>query len=115
MNEQNSVLENQVKRMRRTILNDEDDNSLDVIFKDRIEDAKAVFLDRVYPFDKEIVEIPARYNNWVSRCAIELYNINEDGDYSSYSENALAWTRDEIGLSKKILSELPPPQAGVPK
>jgi hypothetical protein len=26
----------------------------------------------------------------------------------------LAWTRSEIGLSKKLLAELPPPQAGVP-
>lgn len=115
MSEQDCVLENQLKRMRRAILSDEDDDSFDDTFKDRIDDAKYVFLDRVYPFDKEIVEIPARYNNWVSRCAIELYNISEDGDYSSYSENALAWTRAEIGLSKKLLSELPPPQAGVPK
>lgn len=114
MSEQESVLENQLKRMRRAILSDEDDDSLDDTFKDRIDDAKFVFLDRVYPYDKEIIEIPARYNNWVSRCAIELYNISEDGDYSSYSENALAWTRAEIGLSKKLLSELPPPQAGVP-
>lgn len=114
MSEQNSVLENQLKRMRRAILLDDTDDSKDDIFTDRIEDAKFVFLDRVYPYDKEINEIPARYNNWVSRCAIELYNINEDGDYSSYSENALAWTRAEIGLSKKLLSELPPPRAGVP-
>ena len=103
MSEQDTVLKNQLKRMRRAILSCEEDESLDNIFKDRIDDAKFVFLDRVYPFD------------WVSRCAIELYNISEDGDYSSYSENALAWTRAEIGLSKKLLSELPPPQAGVPK
>ena len=114
MSEQ-EVLENQLKRMRREILSNSKDTSYDDIFKDRIDDAKFVFLDRVYPYDKEINTIPARYNNWISRCAIELYNLSEDGDYSSYSENALAWTRAEIGLSKKLLSELPPPQAGVPK
>jgi hypothetical protein len=113
MSEQ-EVLENQLKRMRRVILSNDADKSKDDIFKDRIEDAKLVFLDRVYPYDKDINEIPERYNNWVSRCAIELYNLDEDGDYNSYSENALAWTRSEIGLSKKLLAELPPPQAGVP-
>ena len=115
MSEQDTVLENQLKRMRREILSNSSDKSRDDIFKDRIDDAKFVFLDRVYPYDKDISEVPARYNNWISRCAIELYNLSEDGDYSSYSENALAWTRAEIGLSKKLLAELPPPQAGVPK
>ena len=115
MSEQDTVLKNQIKRMRREILSNANDVSLDDIFKDRIDDAKFVFLDRVYPFDKNITEVPSRYNNWVVRCAIELYNLSEDGDYSSYSENALAWTREEIGLSKKLLAELPPPQAGVPK
>ena len=115
MNVPDCVLEKQLVTMRRVILSDCFDKSLDAVFKDRIEDAKYVFLDRVYPYDKEITEIPPRYNNWIARCAIELYNLSEDGDYSSYSENALAWTRAEIGLSKKLLNELPPPQAGVPK
>lgn len=114
MSEEDVVLEKQLQKMRRAILSDAVNKSLDDIFKDRIDDAKSVFLNRVYPYDKEIIEIPQRYNDWVAKCAIELYNLNEDGDYSSYSENALAWTRTEIGLSSKLLSELPPPQAGVP-
>lgn len=115
MSEQDSVLLNQLKRMRREILSNSAEQSHDDIFKEKIEDAKSVFLDRVYPFDKHITEVPERYANWVVRCAIELYNLEESGDYSSYSENALAWTRAEIGLSSKLLNELPPPQAGVPK
>lgn len=104
----------QIKRMRREILDNVDDPSLDDNFKDYLEGAKNIFLNSVYPFDKNIDEIPTRYYDWQTRCAIELYKLKEDGNYMSYSENALAWTRLKEGLSQDLLNELPPPQAGVP-
>lgn len=115
MGEQDKVLTTQIERMRREILGDSEDTKLDDTFKDMIEDAKLVFLNKVYPFDKDITEIPSRYIGWVTKCAIELYYLKDEGDYSSYSENALAWTKEEMGLSSKLLGELPPPQAGVPR
>ena len=117
MSEQDKVLNAQLERMRREILKNSTNQSEDDTFKDMIDDAKLVFLNKVYPFDKDKTEkdIPSRYTGWVTRCAIELYYLHDEGDYSSYSENALAWTKEEMGLSSKLLGELPPPQAGVPK
>lgn len=100
--------------MRLEILNNASIEEYDDIFKAKLEDALYVFLDKVYPFDKTVHEIPARYKNWQVRCAIELYNLDQDGDYASYSENGLAWTKLSQGLSPNLLRELPPPQAGVP-
>lgn len=115
MSETNTVLDMQLQKMRREILGDKNNSELDDTFEDRLEDAKLVFLNKVYPFDKDITEIPSRYIGWVTKCAIELYYLKDEGDYSSYSENALAWTKEEMGLSSKLLGELPPPQAGVPR
>ena len=114
MSEQSTILTLQLQKMRREILGNINDTSLDDIFKDKLEDAKLVFLDKVYPFDKDISEIPKRYIGWQTRCAIELYNIQEDGDFTSYSENGLSWSKENSGLSLKLIEELPPPQAGVP-
>lgn len=115
MSEQDKVLTSQIERMRREILGNKNNPELDDTFKDRLEDAKLVFLNRVYPFDKNINDIPERYIGWQTRCAIELHYLAEDGDFTSYAENGLSWSKDGSGLSSKLLEELPPPQAGVPK
>ena len=114
MSEQNAVLTEQLKRMRREILNNEDNSEFDATFKDKLSDAKLVFLNKVYPYDKEKNDIPERYIGWQTRCAIELYYLDEDGDFTSYAENGLSWSKDASGLSSKLLNELPPPKAGVP-
>lgn len=114
MSEQDEVLTKQIERMRKEILKDESNNELDDTFKDRLEDAKLVFLNKVYPYDKDKTDMPSRYIGWQTRCAIELYYLEEDGDFTSYSENGLSWSKDNSGLSSKLLDELPPPQAGVP-
>ena len=114
MSEQDTALNPQIERMRREILGDKNDASLDDVFKDKLEDAKLVFLNKVYPFDRDKMDIPKRYIGWQTRCAIELYYLDEDGDFISYSENGLAWAKESTGLSSKLLNELPPPQAGAP-
>lgn len=114
MSEQSAVLTEQIERMRREILGNKKNPELDDTFKDRLKDAKNVFLNKVYPFDKDKNEIPARYTDWQTRCAIELHYLVEDGNYTSYAENGLSWSKDGAGISKDLLNELPPPQAGVP-
>ena len=115
MSEQDEVLNKQIERMRREILKDKNNPESDDTFKDRLEDAKLVFLNRVYPFDKDKNDIPERYIGWQTRCAIELHYLVEDGDFTSYAENGISWSKDGSGLSDKLLGELPPPQAGVPR
>lgn len=113
MGEQEAV-NPQILRMRREILGDKNNDSLDEAFNDKLEDAKLIFLNKVYPFDREKTDIPERYIGWQTRCAIELYHLEEDGEFTSYSENGLSWTKEKTGLSSKLLNELPPPQAGAP-
>lgn len=101
--------------MRLEILEDADDDSFDEIFKIKLEDAKYEYLRLVYPYNPEIEELPNdRAKNWQTKCAIEMYNLMEDGQYSQYSENGLQWTKSRPGLSVDLLNELPPAKAGVP-
>lgn len=103
--------------MRLEILEDSSDSSLDEIFELKLEDAKYEYLRLVYPYHPEIDETPEtdRFRNWQTRAAIELYNIMGEEDVASYSENGLQIVKSKAGLSKDLLSELPPPRAGVPK
>ena len=106
-----------LERMRLEILGDKEDDSKDDIFKLRLEDAQEIYLTSVYPFNHSISEMPTeRSQNWQVRCAIELYNLTEDGlsNAIQYSENGLSIMFAKAGLSKDLLSELPPPRAGVP-
>lgn len=107
----------QLKRMRRKILKDGADGSLDEDFKDCLEDAKFCYLRLVYPFRykamTELTDDSAR--NWQTKCAIELYNLDGDENLTSYSENGLSETYARAGISQDLLNELPPPEAGVIK
>ena len=108
--------EQQLEKMRRKILEDSSDTSKDEIFKDCLESAKNRYLNLVYPFDKDITELPDdRARNWQTDCAIELYNLDGDENLTSYSENGLSESYERAGLSNGLLSQLPPARAGVPK
>lgn len=102
--------------MRLEILENEEDDSLDSIFKIKLEDAKYEYLRLVYPYNSEIEELPNdRARNWQTRCAIELYNLIGNENVTSYSENGLSESYDKAGISQDLLNELPPAKAGVPK
>lgn len=102
--------------MRLEILENIDDTSLDEIFKIKLEDAKYEYLRLVYPYNPEIDELPNdRAKSWQTRCAIELYKLDEEGNYTQYSENGLQWTKAKEGLSTDLLNSLPPAKAGVPR
>lgn len=103
----------QIKRMRLEILNDVEDSTKDEIFKVKLNDAKWIALDALYPFNNEITELPERYKNWQVRCAIELYKLIEEG-YLSYSENSLSWSKASDYLPKELMKELIP-KADVPR
>ena len=69
----------------------------------------------VYPYDRTITELPDdRARGWQTECAIELYKLGDDDNYTSYSENGLSWSKAKAGLSQDLLNELPPAKAGVP-
>lgn len=108
--------EQQLEKMRRKILENSSDTSKDEVFKDHLESAKNRYLNLVYPFDRNITELPDdRAKNWQTDCAIELYKLDGDENLTSYSENGLRESYEKAGLSNGLLSQLPPAKAGVPK
>ena len=101
--------------MRIEILGNKDDTSKDDIFKIKLKRAKQRYLRLVYPFDKDITELPNdNAREWQTQCAIELYNMQGDENVIQYSENGLSETKAKAGLSQDLLNELPPAKAGVP-
>ena len=106
--------EEQLKEIRKEILGNSSDTSEDEIFKRMLKRAKNRYLNLVYPFDRDIIELPDdRAREWQTSCAIELYNMDGDENLSSYSENGLSETYAKAGLSQDLLDELPPSKAGV--
>ena len=102
--------------MRLEILEDETNDSQDNIFKKKLKRAKNRYLSLVYPYDRNIIELPDdRAREWQTACAIELYNMEGDENLTSYSENGLSESYAKAGLSQDLLNELPPPQVGVIK
>lgn len=108
--------EEQLKEMRIEILEDVEDDSKDEVFKIKLKRAKQRYLRLVYPFNREITDLPdERAQDWQTKCAIELYNLAGDENLTSYSENGLSETYARAGISQDLLNELPSPVAGVIK
>ncbi len=107
----------QLKEMRIEILEDSSNNSKDEVFKIKLKRAKFRYLRLVYPYRyRTMTELPDKQaQDWQTKCAIELYNLNGDENLKSYSENGLSESYARAGLSPDLLNELPPPEAGVPE
>lgn len=102
--------------MRLEILKDSADKSQDDIFKIKLRKAKYRYLSLVYPFNREITDLPDdRARQWQTACAIELYNVAGDENLTAYSENGLSESYAKAGISQDLLNELPPAKAGVPR
>ena len=110
--------EEQIKEMRKEFIDELqgiEDDSLDETFKAKLRRAKSRYLSLVYPFDRNITELPDdRAKNWQTECAIELYKLGDEEDYISYSENGLSYSKAKAGISEDLLNQLPPARAGVP-
>lgn len=92
----------------------QDEDVSDDVLEFYLESAKYIYLNLVYPFNQDIIELPNdRAQFWQIKCAIELYNLGDDSNLKSYSENGLSESYYKAGLSQTLLNELPPAQAGV--
>lgn len=96
-----------------TMLDDETlyENVIDSL----LEDSKNIALSNIYPFqDWSGLDLPAKYNNWQIRAAIELYNLADKAGIRNYAENGLSWSRSSdllsVGLQEEIM-----PRVGVLK
>lgn len=111
----NETPDEKIIKMRIMILGNSDDSSLDDIFNIKLDEARSVALDTLYPFDTS-AELPDtwRMNMWLVRCAVELYNRRDSDNVQSYSENGISVSYWSGKISKSLLDELIP-KAGVPK
>ena len=108
--------EEQLIQMRITVLNDENDDSKNSVFTVMLNNAKAIVLNTLYPFDKTITDIDEtnfRLRNWQVRCAIELYEAIGKNGLQSCTENGLSVTYFQNLISPALYRELVP-KAGVP-
>lgn len=94
----------------------ESDNGYINILTCLYEDAKHIFLSIRYPFEEDYSEldIPIKWENWILRCCVELYNISGNQGVKSYSENGLSWSKQTDGISVSLINEITP-KAGTPK
>ena len=80
-----------------------------------LEDSKYLALSTLFPFeDFSTMEVPSKYNNWLLRCCVEIYNLADKQGIKSYSENGISWTKDTDSISLQLINELVP-KAGIPK
>lgn len=113
---EDKLLNSQLREMRLEILEDVNDTTQDEVFKLKLKQAKYIALETLYPFDKEITELPERVaNDWQIRCAIELYNTIGYEGFTAYSENGLSFAKSGNGIVSKELMEKLVPKAGVPE
>lgn len=106
----------QLMQMRIVLLNDKDDDTKDDYFKMTLNDSKAIILNTLYPFDKEVNDISSnnfRLRNWQVRCAIELYGAMQHDGVQSYMENGFSVTYLTSKISSSLYNELVP-KAGCP-
>ena len=107
----------QLQIMRLEILGDIADTSKDDLFKLKLDDAKFVALNTLYPYDltkNELDETNIRLKNWQTRCAIELYQAMQRIGAKAYAENGLSVEFLESLLSPDLKNSLIP-KAGVPR
>lgn len=107
----------QLIQMRLVLLGDANDESQDIVFKMYLNNAKAVVLNTLFPFNKcvnDIHEKDFRLRNWQVRCAIELYKSADRNGVQSYSENGFSVSYLTSLISSSLLGELVP-KAGCPK
>lgn len=108
--------EKQLEQMRLILLKDKDDDSQDELFEVYLENARAIQLNTLFPYNKEaeIAESDFRLRNWQVRCAIELYGATDRSGVQSYSENGLSVSYYASLVSQSLLNELTA-RAGCPK
>lgn len=106
----------QLKKMRLELLGNSNDTTKDEIFLDKLNDAKVLALNTLYPYNDEIDTLPnnVRLRNWQVRCAIELYNAMERVGVQTYSENGLSVSFLSSLISSSLMNEIIP-KAGVPR
>ena len=105
----NSMLDSLKKRIPYNEILHKEEEQYNVLLETLIEDSINIGLSLKYPFkDYSDMDLPKKYNNWVLRCACELYNLAGNENIKKYSENGLQWEKFKSGLSIGLINEIVP-------
>lgn len=85
----------------------EEEDTWEEMLTNLLNDSKNILLSKLYPFeDFSSYLIPKSRYNWVLRCSLEIYNLNDKWGVTNYAENGLSWAKYTDGLSKSLITEL---------
>lgn len=94
-----------------------EDEEYDNILTSVIEDVWDIALGTRYPFDydKVVSDLPKRFENWVVRAVVQVYQNFGTLNVKQYSENGLSFTYSAVrdGISVRLLNEIVPKAGGV--
>lgn len=88
------------------------ENVIDAELEDLLESAKAVILNRRFPFGEHPPDIEDRYKDLQIRIAVEMFNKRGAEGETAHSENGVSRSYSSASVSEELLREVTP-KAGV--
>lgn len=108
------MAENQELKTLKIMLGVDGNADEDDLLLTLLEISEQKILDRLYPYDSTIEEIPARYKLKQAEIAVYLYNKRGAEGQVSHSENSISRTYESADVPESLMRGITP-YVGVPK
>lgn len=92
----------------KILLGKQDDNSEDDLLLMLLTLSAQKILDRVYPYDDSIKEVPSRYATKQVEIAVYLYNKRGAEGQISHSENTISRTYESADVPESLMKGITP-------
>ena len=96
--------------MLRVMVGQPNDNDVwgDEVLKTYLQIAGEKIINRAYPYDDTVTEVPRRY--WVLQCEIACYLLNKRGAEGeiSHSENGISRSYENADVPESLMSNITP-------
>ena len=92
----------------KTLLGKQDDNSEDDLLLMLLTLSAQKILDRVYPYDDKIEEVPSRYATKQVEIAVYLYNKRGAEGQISHNENGINRTYESADVPESLMRGITP-------
>lgn len=97
----------------KILLDKQGDNSEDDLLLMLLTLSAQKILDRVYPYDDSIKEVPSRYATKQVEIAVYLYNKRGAEGQISHSENTISRTYESADVPESLMKGITPYVGGV--
>lgn len=92
----------------KTLLGKQDDNSEDDLLLMLLTLSAQKILDRVYPYDDKIEEVPSRYATKQVEIAVYLYNKRGAEGQTAHNENGINRTYESADVPESLMRGITP-------